>query len=404
MKPIPSMSISILFSTILMLGTVYAEAQERTGKIEGVIKDAKGAPVAGAYVKIKNGDRRLTFLVVSQAQGRYSVSSLPAGKYVVQAIGGELQSEVSAPVEVTGEKGANVDLALTKARAPQLAGAWPGRLPGEAVGEGGEDRPPARLPDGEGRAIVEAKCVSCHEAQRISRVSANRERWQTIMRNMAMYAQGSTAAKPLTDDESRVVMDYVVTNFSGPGGAGRPAPDPNSRLPRTLAQGDSAKYIAVEYELPNNKAEPHEIAVDLEGNGWVTQRVGGKLGRFNPKTFTYTEYTPPEGTTPTNRLNAITRGGDGKLWFIDGGPNRRWLRIDPKTKEFDVYELPKLKERQRQWQHHARPSRRHCLVEFHRRQSGCSLRPEGKRIHGIRCPCRREAGKDGQSVRHVDFR
>jgi hypothetical protein len=130
---------------------------------------------------------------------------------------------------------------------------------------------------------------------------------------MRVYAQGSTAAKPLSDDETKVVLDYVMANFSGSGGSGRPAPDPNSRLPRTLVQGEAAKYIAVEFELPNNKAEPHEIAVDLEGNGWVTQRVGGRLGRFNPKTFTYTEYTPPEALSQTNRLNAITRAGDGKL-------------------------------------------------------------------------------------------
>src|SRR6266404_220486 len=82
------------------------------------------------------------------------------------------------------------------------------------------------------------------------------------------------------------------SKLTGTGGGGRPTPDPNSRLPRTLLQGEVTKYIAVEYELPNNKAEPHEIAVDLEGNGWVTQRVGGKLGRFDPTSFTYTEFTP----------------------------------------------------------------------------------------------------------------
>jgi len=72
-------------------------------------------------------------------------------------------------------------------------------------------------------------------------------------------------------------------------------------------------------------------------------RLRGKLGRFDPKTLTYTEIAPPAGQSPTNRLNAITRAPDGKLWFIDGGPNRRWLSYDPKTKEFEVYELPKLK-------------------------------------------------------------
>jgi hypothetical protein len=60
-------------------------------------------------------------------------------------------------------------------------------------------------------------------------------------------------------------------------------------------------------ELPNNKAELHEITVDLDGNAWVTQRVGGKLGRLDGKNLTYSEIAPPAGPSPTNRLNAIPR-------------------------------------------------------------------------------------------------
>lgn len=334
-----------LFIAVLSLcfAPYTVEAQDRAGVLQGVVKDAAGAPVAGAFVKMRNDERRLTFMIVSQAQGRYSLRNLPAGKYTVQAIGGERQSEWSAPLDLATGKPATMDLALTSARAPQLAGAWPGRLPGEQVGEGGEGPPPPPLPDGAGKPIVEAKCVTCHDTQRISRVRASRERWQTVLNNMRMYAQGSTAAKPLSDDEFHTVFDYVMANFSENNAGGRPKPDANSRLPRQLVKGEGMKYVAVEFELPNNTVEPHEVAVDLDGNGWVTQRVGGKLGRLDGKALTYTEIAPPAGTSPTNRLNAINRAPDGKLWFIDGGPNRRWLNYDPKTKEFQVYDLPKLK-------------------------------------------------------------
>ena len=104
------------------------------------MKDPKGAPVPGAFVKLKNTERRLTFMVISQAQGRYSVSSLPLGQYIVQAIGAEFQSKLSAPVEVAAGKPVTTDLALTAPRAAQLAGAWPGRLPGEQGGEADEAR------------------------------------------------------------------------------------------------------------------------------------------------------------------------------------------------------------------------------------------------------------------------
>ncbi len=337
-------TIVFMLALIVVFHPEQPYAQDRAGILQGVVKNSSGAPLAGAFVKMKNAERRLTFMVITQAQGRYSVNTLPAGKYVVQGVGGDYQSEPSAPVDLTPGKPVTVDLSLTVARAPQLAGAWPGRLPGEQAGEADGGGAPPALPDGEGKQIVETKCVSCHNAQRIVRVRAERPRWEVIVQNMRAYAQGSTLAKDLTDQEEKTLLDYVAANFSGSRtGSGRPAPDPNSRLPRVLLQGEATKYVAVEYELPNNKAEPHEITVDMDGNGWVIQRVGGKLGRLDPKTLTYTEIAPPAGQSKTNRLNAINRAQDGKLWFIDGGPNRRWLSIDPKTKEFDVYELPKLK-------------------------------------------------------------
>jgi virginiamycin B lyase len=158
---------------------------------------------------------------------------------------------------------------------------------------------------------------------------------------MRAYAQGSTLAKDLTDQEEKVLLDYVTTNFSGSrAGSGRSKPDPNSRLPRTLLTGEATQYIAVEYELPNLNAEPHEVTVDADGNGWVTQRIGGKLGRLDPKTLTYTEITP---AAEIYRLSGIVAGPNNKLWFIDGGPNRRWLNYDTAIKAFTVFELPKTK-------------------------------------------------------------
>jgi virginiamycin B lyase len=333
----------LFIAALVVLFGSAAAAQDRSGSLTGLVKEMSSSPVAGAFVKIKNEERRLTFMVISQAQGRYALGNLPSGRYIVQAVGGERQSDWSAPVEIAAGKPATVNLSLTAARAPALAPAWPGRLPGEQVGEGGEGPPPPPLPEGAAKPILEAKCVTCHDTQRITRVRASRERWQTILNNMRMYAQGSTAAKPLTEDEAKIVFEYALANFSESSAGGRPKPDPNSRLPRELVKGDAMKYVAVEFELPNNAAEPHEVAVDLEGNGWVTQRVGGKLGRLDGKALIYSEIAPPSGTSPTNRLNAINRAPDGKLWFIDGGPNRRWLSYEPKSKQFDVYELPKLK-------------------------------------------------------------
>jgi streptogramin lyase/cytochrome c5 len=319
-------------------------AQDAVGTLTGVVTDAAGAPLAGAFVQMKNAERRLNFMVVSQDQGKYTNAKLPAGKYVVQAIGGENQSAPSAAVEVAPGKAASVNLSLTVARAPALPPAWPGREPGDRGDEAAAATGAGPvLADGAGKAIVEAKCQSCHDAQRIVRSRGDQARWQQVVRSMKLYAQGSTLAQPVTDEEEKVVVAYLSASYAPVPGSAKPKPDPFSRLPRTLLPLAARNYVVVEYELPNARAQPHEVAVDSDGNGWVTQRVGGRLGRLDLKTLAYNEFVPPDAASSVVRLNAIRRGNNGEFWMVDGGPNRRWLSFDPKAERFTVYDLPTIR-------------------------------------------------------------
>jgi len=107
------------FAALALVATAScpaALAQDTVGTLAGVITDARGAPVAGAFVQMKNAERRLNFMVITQEQGKYSSSRLPAGKYVVQAIGGEHQSAPSTPVDVAAGKSSSVDLTLAADR------------------------------------------------------------------------------------------------------------------------------------------------------------------------------------------------------------------------------------------------------------------------------------------------
>jgi streptogramin lyase/cytochrome c5 len=331
------LSLYLTASVLAVLAPRAASAQE-VGTLTGVIKDAAGAPVAGAFVQMKNAERRLNFMVITHEEGKYTNNRLPPGKYVVQAIGGEQQSAPSAPVEVTAGGSASTDLALTLARAPALPPAWPGRPPGERGEEAAAGA--ATLPEGAGKAIIEAKCNFCHDSQRIVRSRGAPARWQQVIDTMKAYAQGSTVATPITDDEQKVLLAYVSANFGPAPGGPKPKPDPFSRLPRTLQPPEARDYVVVEYDLVNPRAEPHEMAVDPLGNGWVSQRVGGKLGKLDAVTLNYIEYAPPAAASSTVRLNALRRGNRGEFWMVDGGPNRRWLSFDPKTEQFTVYNLP----------------------------------------------------------------
>src|SRR5438552_4825909 len=240
-----------------------ASGQGAVGTLTGVITDAAGSAVAGAFVQMKNAERRLNFMIITQEQGKYTIDRLPAGKYVVEAIGGEHQSGPSSPVEVAAGKSSLVDLSLTVARAPALPPAWPGRTPSErgAEAEAALGGAGPRLAEGEGKAIIETKCMTCHDAQRIVRSRGNEARWQQVLRTMISYAQGSTVAKPLAGDEEKVLLAYLSTNYAPAPGAAKPKPDPFSRLPRTLLPPEARGYLVVEYELLNARAEPHELAV-----------------------------------------------------------------------------------------------------------------------------------------------
>jgi streptogramin lyase len=329
-----------IFSALAIVASVLwsgaGSAQDAAGTLTGVVTDAAGAPLAGAFVQMKNAERRLYFMVITKEQGKYTNNRLPPGKYVVQAIGGEHQSAPSAPVEVAAGKSSSVNLSLTVARAPTLPPAWPGRQPGQR----GAGTVSATLAPGAGKAIIEAKCLSCHDAQRIVRSRGTQARWRQVLFSMRLYAEGSTLAKALTAEEEKVVLAYFAANYAAAPGSARAKPDPFSRLPRTLLPPAARNYIVVEYELPNPRSQPHEVAVDHDGNGWVTQRTGGKLGKLDRKTLTYSEFAPPTAKSTHVRLNAIRTGKRGELWMVDGGPNRRWLSFDPKTERFDVYELP----------------------------------------------------------------
>jgi hypothetical protein len=59
------------FAALALVATVSpaALAQDSAGTLTGVITNA-GAPVAGAFVQMKNAERRLNFMVITQEQGK----------------------------------------------------------------------------------------------------------------------------------------------------------------------------------------------------------------------------------------------------------------------------------------------------------------------------------------------
>src|SRR5947209_8547466 len=328
------LAIGIAAGAVLVAASSVRAADER-GSVQGVVNDASGQPVPGAFVKLKNDERRLTFLVVSKAQGQFEAKDLPPGRYAVQSVGGDLQSEWFTNVTVTAGGSAKVGLGLTNRRGAALAPAWPQRIPETEVLKASID--PKDLPEGDGKALVAEKCNSCHDLRRVVVKRSNRDHWShTIAR---MRTRMVVANVPdLTEPEYTKIVDYLVSHFPEV----QPY-DANSRLPRTLLTGKAVNYRVVTYDLVNTHAEPHDVAVDPQGNAWVAERAG-KIGKLDAKALVFTERDTPPGPAPKDRQSLGNPQIDSKgiMWVADG-PNNRWLSYDTNTDRFLAFAWPRGK-------------------------------------------------------------
>jgi tetratricopeptide (TPR) repeat protein len=81
-KPLRALMLSML-SLILLTPLANRSAFAQTGSIEGDVKDAEGAPVIGALVKLDRKDIKQHFEVKTDKKGHYFHAGLPVALYKV---------------------------------------------------------------------------------------------------------------------------------------------------------------------------------------------------------------------------------------------------------------------------------------------------------------------------------
>jgi streptogramin lyase len=297
-----------------------------SGTIRGTITSLNGDPVEGAFVKLRNEERRLTIMVISKDAGAYQADKLPPGNWTVQAVGGDIESTWSQPVSLTNGGTGESNIAMTELRKPDLPAAWPRRVPEELASIDS-------LPNGHGKDIIQQSCTSCHETNRIAANRADRDGWQGVIDGMRVNMKNANLPA-MSDEDAAALLDYLSENLPALG-----EPDPNSRLPRELVEGEARNYRVVQYDLENAHAETHDVAVDPQGIGWANQRFGGKVSRFDPVTYEYSEISPPLTRAPKARPGNLQISADGMMWLPD--PNeRRWLSYDTKKGEWTSWDFP----------------------------------------------------------------
>jgi virginiamycin B lyase len=93
-----------------------------------------------------------------------------------------------------------------------------------------------------------------------------------------------------------------------------------------------------EYSLPSDKnAGPHGLVADSDGNIWFTANFGGYIGKLDPNTGKVTEYKMPSEKADDPHTAVFDR--NGMLWFTVQGGNMVG-RLNPQTGKVDLKEAP----------------------------------------------------------------
>lgn len=102
-----------LFWGSLFVVTQAIYAQVDTGAISGVVKDASGAVMVAANVKITDTETGITSALLTNNDGFYSAPSLHIGKYQITASAAGFGTEIKKDIEVRVQDRLNIDFTLS---------------------------------------------------------------------------------------------------------------------------------------------------------------------------------------------------------------------------------------------------------------------------------------------------
>jgi virginiamycin B lyase len=222
------------------------------------------------------------------------------------------------------------------------------------------------LPEGKGKEIAAAKCMSCHALEARTGNGYTAKGWDTVMHMMTNHGV------PLSKEEIATLRPYLVKNYpeknkstavvvAGPVKVSMKvfqATTPGSRPHDPLAAKDGSLWYTgqmnnvlgrvdpktgnvKEYPLKTAHSGPHGLVEDTGGNIWYTGNTGNLVGKLDPKTGAVTEYnTGPDAKDP----HTLIFDKAGILWFTAQNSNRIG-RLDPKSGEIKLLTPPTPKSR-----------------------------------------------------------
>src|SRR5579871_6355519 len=98
--------LTVVGSAVLLSSACYGAT------VSGTVKGPDGAPFMGAFVEAYNLKMKANFIVLSNAQGRYEITKVPAGDYRLQIRAVGYAVDPQSGVNLTADQKASYDFNL----------------------------------------------------------------------------------------------------------------------------------------------------------------------------------------------------------------------------------------------------------------------------------------------------
>jgi virginiamycin B lyase len=172
-----------------------------------------------------------------------------------------------------------------------------------------------------GKALVDAKCNSCHAINARTGSGYTEEGWKTVMRMMTNHGI------PVAPDELGPMTDYLAKTY------------PVKGRPDAVLVPGSIKVSMKAWQAPTPGSRPHDPLAAKDGSLWYTGQMANVLGRVDPKSGRVKEYPLK---TPHSGPHGLVEDKDGNIWYT-GNTAALVGKLNPKTGEVTEYKMPESK-------------------------------------------------------------
>jgi virginiamycin B lyase len=174
----------------------------------------------------------------------------------------------------------------------------------------------AALPDGEGKAMVEAVCTACHQTNMITQSAGyTREGWKELTATMIDLGRDPPTQAAITG--------YLAEHFP-----------PNTKRAAKIVPGP-IDVTFKEWVMPTLGQRTRDPIQAADGSIWWVGQFGNLMGHFNPATGEVKEYPLPPNSFP----HTVELDASGTPWYT-GNKNGSVGKLDPATGQITVYKMP----------------------------------------------------------------